>query len=105
MRGLLVDLGPYVAAVLAAFGGWAASRSARKASDRKVDAEAYDRAEKITDAAFTRQDATIARLESELADVKRRATACDRRCSRMEVALQAAGLPLPGWDEPEPFHA
>ena len=114
MSGLLSDLGPYGVALLALTGTWLTARNARraaertaaetrKAADRKVDSEAYDRADRITQNMVNRLEKNLERVEGDLAEALRRARICDRRCGRMEIALREAGLPLPSWDD-DPEH-
>jgi uncharacterized protein HemX len=98
-----------ISAAVAGVGGWYAAHQSRKATDKKVDAEAYDRA-RIID----REVNEIMRLQSELnqtrTDLDReegltrglqnRLARMERRLERCIALLDMAGIPVP---EPEPL--
>jgi uncharacterized protein HemX len=103
-----------ISAAVAGVGGWYAAHQSRKATDKKVDAEAYDRARIIDREVNERLREEIMRLQSELnqtrTDLDReegltrglqnRLARMERRLERCIALLDMAGIPVP---EPEPL--
>jgi uncharacterized protein HemX len=101
-----------ISAAIAGSGGWYAAHQSRKANDKKVDAEAYDRARSIDKEVNDRLRTEIQRLQEELNQTRQelegeeritralqsRLGRMERRLERCIYLLDQAGIAVP---EPE----